>query len=333
MSLDPPESPPHANMLLDLPGTRRTSVAAIRGIAAALLLLAVTSVAAADFDAGMRAYNRGDYASAFREFRALAEQGHASAQNNLGYMYDNGEGVPEDDRQAVFWYRKAAEQGNAEAQNNLGAMHATGEGVPEDDRQAVFWYRRAAEQGNAIAQNNLGVMYDNGEGVPEDDRQAVFWYRKAAEQGNTGAQNNLGAMYYNGEGVPEDDRQAVFWYRKAAEQGNADAQFNLGLMYYNGEGVPEDDVRAYAWFNLAAAQGDEDAERFRAELRQVMAPAQVAEGQALSRRLAARIESGAARETEPLEPQSSGSGFVVGGGGDVVTTEINTCYQYCTSAE
>ena len=100
-------------MLLDLPGTRRTSVAAIRGIAAALLLLVATSVAAADVDAGIRAYDRGDYANAFREFRTLAEQGHAGAQGALGHMYYYGEGVPQDDRQAVFWYRKAAEQGHA----------------------------------------------------------------------------------------------------------------------------------------------------------------------------------------------------------------------------
>ena len=114
-------------------------------------------------------------------------------------------------------------------------------------------------------------------------------------------------MYDNGEGVPEDDRQAVFWYRKAADQGNASAQLNLGLMYANGEGVPEDYVRAYAWGNLAAAQADEDAERLRAELRQWMTSAQIAEGQALSRRLAARIESGsggAVASPVPADPAS-----------------------------
>ena len=153
-------------MRLDHPGTRRTSVAALRGTAAALLFLATTSVAAADFAAGVRAYDRGDYASAFREFRALAEQGNASAQFNLGFMYDNGEGVSEDDRQAVFWYRKAAEQGDASAQYNLGLMYDNGEGVPEDDRLAAFWYRKAAKQGNASAQLNLGLMYTMGEGYP-----------------------------------------------------------------------------------------------------------------------------------------------------------------------
>ena len=65
------------------------------------------------------------------------------------------------------------------------------EGVPEDDVEAVRWYRLAAEQGLALAQYNLGVMYDNGEGVPEDDVEAVRWYRLAAEQGLALAQYNL----------------------------------------------------------------------------------------------------------------------------------------------
>ena len=225
-------------------------------------------------------------------YRKAAEQGNASAQNNLGVMYGSGEGVPEDDRQAVFWYRKAAEQGDASAQYNLGLRYHNGEGVPEDDRQAAFWFRQAAEQGNDSAQYNLGLMYDNGEGVPEDDRQAAFWYRKAAEQGNDNAQYNLGLMYDNGEGVPEDDRQAAFWYRKAAEQGNASAQNNLGRMYFNGEGVLEDDVRAYAWLNLAAAQGGETAKQNRTILRRRMTPAQVAEAQKLSHEFAARIARG-----------------------------------------
>ena len=105
------------------------------------------------------------------EIRQAAEQGVAMAQFNLGVMYDRGEGVPEDDSEAVEWYRKAAEQGLPGAQYNLGLMYANGEGVPEDDQEAVKWYRKAAEQGYAKAQYNLGNMYGKGEGVPEDDRR------------------------------------------------------------------------------------------------------------------------------------------------------------------
>ena len=62
-------------------------------------------------------------------------------------------------------------------------MYGRGEGVPEDDAEAVRWYRLAAEQGYAKAQFNLGLMYDFGEGVPEDDTEAVKWHHLAAEQG------------------------------------------------------------------------------------------------------------------------------------------------------
>ena len=145
---------------------------------------------AADFQAGMEAYNRGDYAGALREFRPLAEQGHAWSQYNLGVMYAEGRGVPQDDAKAVKWYRRAAAQGHAWAQYNLGVRYAEGRGVPEDDAEAVKWFRKAAEQGHVGAQNNLGVMYDDGEGVPEDDVQAYAWFNIAAAQGNDNAEHN-----------------------------------------------------------------------------------------------------------------------------------------------
>ena len=129
----------------------------------------------ADFQKGLAAAQRGDFATALREWTPLAEQGDATAQNNLGVMYDKGEGVPQDDKTAVKWWTLAAEQGYASAQYNLGVMYANGEGVPQDDKTAVKWWTLAAEQGYASAQYNLGVMYANGEGVPQDDKTAVKW--------------------------------------------------------------------------------------------------------------------------------------------------------------
>ena len=61
------------------------------------------------------------------ELRARADAGEASAQFELGWMYANGQGVPQDDAEAITWYRRAAEQGNAVAQFNLGWMYATAE--------------------------------------------------------------------------------------------------------------------------------------------------------------------------------------------------------------
>ena len=119
--------------------------------------------------------------------RAKAEQGDAQAQFNLGFRYNNGEGVPQDDAEAVKWYRLAAEQGHASAQNNLGVMYDNGQGVPQDDAEAIKWYRLAAEQGVARAQFNLGLMYNNGEGVPQDYAEVIKWVNLSAStsQGET----------------------------------------------------------------------------------------------------------------------------------------------------
>jgi TPR repeat protein len=152
-----------------------------RLILLAVLLWPVGAVA--DLAAGLEAAKRGDFATAMREWRPLAEQNNAKAQFNLGLMYAQGDGVPEDDAEAVRWYRLAAEQGYASAQLNLGLMYGKGEGVPEDKAKAVKWYRLAAKQGKARAQYNLGVMYAKGEGVPEDDVRAYAWWNLSAAQG------------------------------------------------------------------------------------------------------------------------------------------------------
>ena len=145
----------------------------------AALLLALPA-AGQDYDKGGAAHGRGDYAAALREWRPLAEQGDYKAQNNLGVMYAQGEGVPQDYVEAVKWYRLAAEQSYAKAQNNLGVMYANGRGVKQDYAEAVKWYRRAAVQGYADAQYNLGVMYAKGHGVKQDYVQAHLWFNLAA---------------------------------------------------------------------------------------------------------------------------------------------------------
>jgi len=130
-------------------------------------------------------------ASEFDEMKALADKGIAYAQFNLGVMYRNGEGVPENDAEAVKWYRKAADQGDAQSQGNLGFMYDNGFGVPENHAEAVKWYRKAADQGSALAQYNLGFMYATGEGVPENNIRAYVWWSMAKTQGDTDAASNI----------------------------------------------------------------------------------------------------------------------------------------------
>jgi TPR repeat protein len=120
-------------------------------------------------------------------------------------------------------HKEKAEQGDAEAQYNLGLMYDKGQGVVQDYKKAVKWYRKSAEQGYAMAQSNLGFAYGQGQGVVQDNKEAVRWYRKSAEQGDAWGQYNLGVMYYYGKGVVQDNIYAHMWWNIAASNGNKNA--------------------------------------------------------------------------------------------------------------
>ena len=152
----------------------------------AYIAAANRDAAAALYNEGLAAYDRDDWAAALREWRSLAEQGFPPAQYNLGLMYENGRGLPQDDAVALKWIRKAAEQDYPLAQVNLGARYYQGvRGASQDYVQASAWFRKAAELGYAPAQYALGGMYagdryGNSRGMPQDYVQAYKWYKLAA---------------------------------------------------------------------------------------------------------------------------------------------------------
>jgi TPR repeat protein len=113
-------------------------------------------------------------------------------------------------------WRQQADQGDAVAQFNLGLIYANGYGVPEDDVEAVKWYRKAAEQGQARAQSNLGVMYLSGEGVPEDCVVAYMWCNLAAAQGYEGARSKkvMASIKMTKEQIAEAQKLSRDWLAK-----------------------------------------------------------------------------------------------------------------------
>ncbi len=118
-----------------------------RFLFALILVVACATGAAADpYEDALSALQRGDSKLAAWLLRPLAEQGNAQAQIKLGWMYEKGQGVPQNDQEAVKWYRKAAQQGNAEAQSSLGAMYFEGKGVPQDNVRAYIWFDLAVQQ-------------------------------------------------------------------------------------------------------------------------------------------------------------------------------------------
>ena len=108
------------------------------------LLLALSAPAWAAWKQGLAAYSAGDFGAALNEWRPLAERGDVRAEEMLGYMYDLGEGVAENDAAAAKWYLLAASQGSPDAQLNLGILYFDGSGVPKDDVAALMWLSLAA---------------------------------------------------------------------------------------------------------------------------------------------------------------------------------------------
>ena len=126
---------------------------------------------------GVAAYDRGDYATALRLWRPLAEQGDANAQFDLGGLYEKGEGVPKDYVEAAKWLRLAAEQGNFVYEFNLGLTYYDGKGVPQDCVLAHMWFNLAATQGYdlAIQMRDSVAAKMTADQIAEAQRMAREW--------------------------------------------------------------------------------------------------------------------------------------------------------------
>ena len=125
---------------------------------------------AAQLQQAITAYQSGDYAQAFKLLQPLAQQGDALAQNNLGAMYEKGQGIAQNYQQALAWYQKAANQGFAPAQHDLGVMYYEGHGIATNYQQAKAWWQKVLAQpdteenteSKALARDNLRKLREIG---------------------------------------------------------------------------------------------------------------------------------------------------------------------------
>jgi len=113
---------------------------------------------------------------------------HFAGKSLLNYFEDR------EAQNAVDTKLKLATQGDAKAQEEVGRMYNNGDGVPQNFVDAADWYKKSAAQGNADAELDLGLSYQNGTGVPKDDSIAREWLQKSADQGNSDAQAALESM-------------------------------------------------------------------------------------------------------------------------------------------
>ncbi|HEY1382253.1 MAG TPA: hypothetical protein VGF43_01490 [Dongiaceae bacterium] len=148
--------------------------------------------------------------------QAVAENATSENAFRLGRALDKAENYPE----ALGWYRKAAEQGHARAQNNLGILYDNGQGVSQDYAEAARWYRKAAELGYVEAQYNLGNMYYEGQGVERDYIEAKKWFQKGAEQQHARSLYALGTMWTTGRGGSVNLDMAAAYFTAAERAGD-----------------------------------------------------------------------------------------------------------------
>jgi TPR repeat protein len=232
--------------------------------------------ASTNYQKGIRHYKSDDAATAVRELKPLAEQGNAEAQFNLGSLYYQGRGVPQDYKEAVQWMYKAAEQGHVFAQATLGSLYAEGVGgvIEKDSPQALMWFSFAAAQGDMEAMESMDILANRmapaqiaqAQRLAREFKPRIVYtkaleeYKTQGERGDAVAQFKVGLIYYKGQGVPRDYLEALQWFKKAALKGHPLAQFNVGYMYEKGEGMPQDYVEAARYYRQAAERGNRQAQ-------------------------------------------------------------------------
>jgi len=212
---------------------------------------------------------------AFAFTKRAAELDYPQAQNNLGKMYELGDGCPLNEKESLQWTLKAAGQGFVPAQARMAAYCNTGFGSPKmagkgaasDPAQAFMWLQLAATGGDATAAAAVGVCYEVGHGVAQSDEEAVRWFTRAADAGDVTGQFKLGCMFVEEKGM----RAARVNPSAAADSGNAggdnaeESSHHLSL-----EGVDAEPLRvahALACFVFAAEQGHDLAQQLAEELR------------------------------------------------------------------
>ena len=145
-----------------------------------LLVMMVVPVYANDFQEGLDAIHETNYEKALEKLIPLAEHGHPAAQYNIGVMHEWGNGVPQDNANALKWYKRSAEHSHKDAQNNLGALYSKGEGTEQNFIEALKWFIISAENGSEGGQKNIRIVEKrmSYEQISQAQKLANDWMRK-----------------------------------------------------------------------------------------------------------------------------------------------------------
>jgi TPR repeat protein len=205
----------------------------------------------ADYYLGELTYNGlgtiKDFKKGWQYTTNALKRGFGMANWRIALCYENGLGIPKNQKMAAKYYllcaepiRKLAESGDPEALANLGGMYSGGIGFPKNESLGLEYYLKSANKGYAFVQRNLASMYRYGSGTPVNLPEAVRWYSTSANLGHPGSQYELGKMYLYGEGVNQNTQMGLDLLNKAANQNYSEALFYLGILHSRGEFVEID---------------------------------------------------------------------------------------------
>ncbi|MBL8705720.1 MAG: SEL1-like repeat protein [Rhodospirillales bacterium] len=166
-----------------------------------------------------------NFSEAMKLYVPLAQKNNALAVYKIGLMYTRGDHtVPRDYAKAMQWYQRAAELGFARAQNDIGYLLEEGLGTKKDVAAAAKWYRVSAEQGWSKGQVNLARLHEDGQGVAQDRKEAFYWYRLAKDSRETDDRNRANARIdelrkrLSPQELAEVDARANKWRQLAPEE-------------------------------------------------------------------------------------------------------------------
>lgn len=213
-----------------------------------------------------------DYDRALKLYRKASDSGLAWATNNIGVLYQEGQGVEQSHEKAREYFRKAAEGKNYYGYHNLAIQHFKGYGVPVDQQEGFNWLKKGMSEGCAGCYRDMYEIFRYGRyGVRRSINDALHYLELGAGNGDPRSEWQLAKEYIdnacNGAGIlsallgrPRDcveggTAKGVEILEDMARRGYPAAYNSLGALYQSGEGLPADMKKAIDYWEKAASKG------------------------------------------------------------------------------
>ena len=182
------------------------------------LLFALNLALANLTDEAQTAYDTGDEQRAAQIWQQACETGETRGCARIGFLYQSGKGVEQDDAKAAKFYEKNCDTGDLAGCDSLASLYQNS----GEQAEAAAIFERACEKGFGLSCYNPGQIYEAGTGVAPDESKALELYVKACERGYAVVCYYLGGMYADGamgknDEAAKNSKNALKFYSLACE--------------------------------------------------------------------------------------------------------------------